>query len=108
MDGRLGRVNNEVSQREAEALRGTLQAQGLGSGPGEGLFLLPARGGRRGRLTLVPPVFPLGLGGKEDDRSGIGLFFITIITLNTGIRLQKKLFRSRNRANDFRKTRQTK
>lgn len=66
MHGRLRRVDDKVSQREAEALRGPAQAQRLGSRPGEGL-LLWAGGGRGRRLALVTSILLLSL-GKVDNQ----------------------------------------
>lgn len=60
VDGGLRRVDDEVSQREAEALRGSAQAQRLGSRPGKGLFLW-AGGGRGRRLALVTSILLLSL-----------------------------------------------
>lgn len=64
MDGRLGRVHDEVSQSEAEALRGSPQTERFGPRPGEGLFLRPGRGGGR-RLALFTPIFLFGLKGRD-------------------------------------------
>lgn len=60
VDSRLRRVDDEVSQREAEALRGPAQAQRLGPRPGEGL-LLCAEGRRGRRVALVASIFLLRL-----------------------------------------------
>lgn len=68
MDGRLRRVDDKVSQREAEALRGSAQAQRLGSRPGKGL-LLWAGGGRGRRLTLVTSILLFSL--EEVDKQDV-------------------------------------
>ena len=67
MDGRLGGVDDEVSEGEAEAQRGASQAEGLGARPGERLLLHGPR--RRRRLALVTTLTLLfGLGGREGER----------------------------------------
>lgn len=68
MHGRLRRVDDKVPQREAEALRGSAQAQRLGSRPGKGL-LLWAGGGRGRRLALVASILLLRL--KEVDKQDV-------------------------------------
>lgn len=67
MDGGLRRVDDEVSQREAEALGGSAQVKRLGPRPGERLLLRP--GGRHGRrLALIAPILLLGLKGEQTKK----------------------------------------
>lgn len=68
VDGRLRRVDDKVPQREAEALRGSAQAQRLGPRPGKGL-LLWAGGGRGRRLALVSSILLLRL--EEVDKQDV-------------------------------------
>ena len=68
MDGRLGRVDDEVSQCEAEALGGSAQVKRLGPRPGKWLLLGAGRSQGR-RLALVAPILLLGLKGAQTNRS---------------------------------------
>lgn len=70
MDGALRRVDDEVPQREAEALRGAPQAERFGSRPGEGLLVGP-EGGHGRRLALIAPILLLGLRGGETKGGGV-------------------------------------
>lgn len=76
MDGGLRRVDDEVPQREAEALRGSAQAQRLGSRPGKGL-LVWAGGGRGRRLALVTSILLLRL--EEVDRQDVTQMLVPAI-----------------------------
>ena len=68
VDGRLGRVDDEVSQCEAEALGGAAQVKRLGPRPGKSLLLCPGRSHGR-RLALIAPILLLGLkGGQKQAR----------------------------------------
>lgn len=68
VDSRLWRVDDKVPQREAEPLRGSAQAERLGSRPGKGLLLRPGGGGGR-RLALVTSILLLSL--KKEDKQDV-------------------------------------
>ena len=67
VDGRLGRVDDEVSQGEAEALGGSAQVERLRPRPGKGLLLGPG-GGRRQGLALIASILLLRLRGGQTER----------------------------------------
>lgn len=66
VDGRLGRVDDEVSQCEAEALRSSPQVKRLGPRPGKRLLLWAGRSRSR-RLALIAPILLLGLKAEQTN-----------------------------------------
>lgn len=68
VDGRLGRVDDEMSQREAEALGRSAQVKRLGPRPGKRLLLCAGRS--RGRcVALIAPILLLGLEEGQTNRN---------------------------------------
>lgn len=73
VNGGLRRVDDEVSQREAEALRGSPQAERLGARPGERLLLRrSAQRGQRRRLALISTFLLLGLEAQRHTDRQVG------------------------------------
>lgn len=73
VNGGLRRVDDEVSQREAEALRGSPQAERLGARPGERLLLRrSAQRGQRRRLALISTFLLLGLEAQRHTHRQTG------------------------------------
>lgn len=83
VDGRLWRVDNEVSQCEAEALGSSLQVKRLGPRPGKRLLLWAGRSRSR-RLALIAPILLLGLKAAQTNRN---VSFHTFLILSTKVSL---------------------